>query len=146
MNDISEAQVERDLVAVKRELHAAMKTIEKLLKDLQKKNEEIAHLRTLLTQTIPAVQAPKEDKKVQLEITAEEEIAVLQLQRLRQTAQQRVLTLEETRMYDLLVKNKRLSQEESTINLSKSEYRDVHDAELLQIVGKASLDEESDNG
>jgi len=132
-------QLKRDLVSLKRENVAALKTIDKLLKDLNQKSEEIKHLQSLVTQTVPVLK--KETEKINLDVTPEEEIAALQLERLRNAARTRTLTLEETRMYDLLVKNKRLSQDESTINLSKSNYRDVTDADLLQIAGKNESDD-----
>lgn len=136
-------QLQRALVAMKRENVAAMQTITKLLKDLNQKADEISHLKEMLTQNVPVIQPEK--SKVKQHITPESEIAELQLQRLQQAARQRTLTLEETRMYDLLVKNKRLSMDESTINLSKSHYRDVTDTDLMQLVGKPKADDEPDN-
>lgn len=131
-------QLKREVASLKRENNAAMKTIDKLLKDLSQKNEEVKHLQSLVSQAVPVV---KKDSPLITSITAEEEIASLQLERLRQAAKNRTLTLEETRMFDLLVKNKRLTQDESTINLSKANYRDVSDAQLLQIAGKDESDE-----
>lgn len=127
-------QLKREITSLKRENNAALKTVDKLLKDLNHKAEEIKSLQTLISQTVPVIK--KDSPKVAITISAEEEIAQLQLERLRLAANSRTLTLEETRMFDLLVKNKRLSQDESTINLSKANYRDVSDADLLQIVGK----------
>jgi len=124
-------QLKKEILGLKRENQAAMKTIEKLLKDLNKKSEEIAHLQGLLSQTVPVV-AP-EKKKIFMNLTPEEEISMVQLDRLRKIAQTRALTLEETKIFDLLVKNKRLSQDESTINLSKSSYREVSEVDLIQI-------------
>lgn len=124
-------QLKKELLSLKRENQAAMKTIEKLLKDLSKKNEEITHLQTMVTQTVPVASPQK--KKLTIDITPEEEIAAVQLDRLRKVAQTRALTLEETKIFDLLVKNKRLSQDESTINLSKANYRDVSEVALLEI-------------
>jgi predicted nucleic acid-binding Zn-ribbon protein len=131
-------QLKRELTSLKRENIAAMKTIDKLLKDLHKKTEEISHLQSLVAQAVPVVR--KEEKKIVTTITAEEEIATLQLERLRLAAKGRTLTLEETRMFDLLVKNKRLSQDESTVNLSKGGYRDVTDVELLKIAAAEAKD------
>lgn len=127
-------QLKKELLSLTRENFAAMQTITKLLKELNLKNEKIASLESLINQTVP-VAAPKQNdpKKIQLQVTPEQEIADIQLERLRQSAKNRSLTLEETRMYDLLVKNKRLSQDESTVNLAKGEYRDVKEVELLKI-------------
>lgn len=130
-------QIKKELTTLKRENVAAMATINKLLKDLSKKNEEIEHLKQLLSQTVPVIQPQvPEKKKTIFDITPEEEIALAQLDRLRKVALARPLTLEETKIYDLLVKNKRLSKDESTINLSKSSYREVSEADLLEIAGK----------
>lgn len=137
-------QLKRELISLKRENVAAMKTIEKLLKDLHKKTEDISHLQSLVSQTVPVVK--KDDKKSVEVLAPEEEIADLQLERLRLAAKARTLTLEETRMYDLLVKNKRLSQDESTINLSKANYRDVTEVELLQVAAQeVKFTDESDS-
>lgn len=124
-------QLNTEVVHLKRENHAALITIDKLLKDLSQKTEQIKHLESLVTQNMPTLK--KESGKLTLQIDAATEIAELQLERLRQSANARTLTLEETRMFDLLVKNKRLAQDESTINLNKNQYRDVKDADLLQI-------------
>lgn len=135
-------QLKRELITLKRENVAALKTIDKLLKDLNQKAEEIKSLQSLVSQTVPVI---KKGEKLDLSVTPEEEIAALQLERLRSAARNRTLTLEETRMFDLLVKNKRLSQDESTINLSKANYRDVTDAALLKIAGKNESDESDNN-
>lgn len=132
-------QLKRELISLKRENVAALKTIDKLLKDLNQKSEEIKSLQNLLTETVPVTK--KQISKLDLDVTPEEEIAALQLDRLRSAARVRTLTLEETRMFDLLVKNKRLSQDESTINLSKANYRDVTTDDLLQIAGKNESDD-----
>lgn len=129
--DLSIEQLKRELLSIRRENHAYVKTVEKLLKDINKKNEEIDHLKSLVSQTVPVIQGPK---IVPVERVAPEvEIADLQLERLRETAKTRVLTLEESRMFDLLVKNKRLSQDKSTENFSKGSFRDVSEVELIKI-------------
>lgn len=127
-------QLKKELKVLKMENIAAMRTIEKLLKDLSQKTEQLTQMESLVAAAVPVVK--KETSALSINLTPEEEIATLQLDRLRTAAKVRSLTLEETRMYDLLVKNKRLSQDESTINLSKKHYRDVTDAELLQIASK----------
>src|ERR1700676_4643962 len=123
------AQLKKELLMVNRELKAALITVDRLLKDANVKNEKINQLEALLRQNVPVIK--KEKDKISVVVSAEEEVAALQLERLRQAAQNRTLTLEEVRMFDLLVKNKRLVLDESTINLGKNQYRDVEDAELL---------------
>lgn len=130
-------QLKKELAAQQRETKAAMLTVQKLLKDISTKNDEIKHLQSLLNQTVPVMVASHENKSVGLiEISAEEEIAENQLERLRQTAAQRPLTLEETKIYDILVKNKRLTQDDSTLTLAKHGIRDVASSDLLQLAGK----------
>ena len=94
----------------------------------------------MLEKTVPIVGEKKVTPSFQFEIPAEEEIAEIQLQKLRDDSRKRKLTLEETRQYDLLVKNKRLSQEKSTVNLEKSNYREVTEADLLKIASKPEKD------
>lgn len=129
--ELSIEQLKRELLSLRRENQAAMKTIEKLLKDINKKNEEITHLQELVSKSVPV----KQDifPVVSAPIDPEAEIAELQLERLRLAAKTRTLTLEETRMFDLLVKNKRLSQDKSTENFSKGSFRDVSEVELIKI-------------
>lgn len=126
------ADHKKELARLKREVNAAYKTIEKLLKDGQKKEEEISHLKNLLNSTVPIIK-PETKSLVKLDLTPEEEIAEMQLNKLRESAKNRKFTLEEARIYDLLVKNKRLSQQQSTMNIEKTGYRDVTDIELLEI-------------
>lgn len=124
-------QLKKEILTLTRENKAAMLTIDKLLKDQNAKLDEIKHLQSLVSQTVPVMKPVQ--PKFSIAVSAEEEIAQLQLERLRQAAKNRVLTLEETRMFDLLVKNKRLVLDESTINLNKNQYRDVSNDDLLQL-------------
>lgn len=140
VSDLSMEQLKRELVSLRRENQAAMKTIEKLLKDIHKKNEEIASLQSLLSKSVPLISPTRlSSSGPGPEISPEEEIADLQLARLNEAAQKRALTLEETRMYDLLVKNKRLAQDKSTSNLSKGSFRDVSEVELIKIATTPKL-------
>lgn len=135
-------QIMKEFLSLKRENQAAHATIEKLLKDISKKNEEIKHLQSLVGQMVPVIQpTPDQKSKIQLDLTPEAEIALMQIDRLKKIAQTRSLTLEETKIFDLLVKNKRLSQDESTINLSKEQWRNVTEVDLIQI---ASSPDDSD--
>ena len=135
-------QLKKELISLKRENIAAMKTIEKLLKDLQKKDTEITSLQNLLANSIPVIQPPKDEKK-KTEAPPEEEIAKLQLDRLLQAAKTRTLTLEETRMFDLLVKNKHISLDKGK-EPQKGSFREVKEIELLQIAEKVISHDESD--
>lgn len=134
-------QLKKELISLRRENKAALKTIEKLLKDLQKKDTEINSLQSMLSKSVPVVIEQKQDSK-EPQLTAEEEIARLQLERLRTAAKTRSLTLEETRMFDLLVKNKRLSVEEPT-KIVKGSYKDLDIIELTKIAEATKKPDES---
>ncbi len=127
----SNDQLKKEILTLTRECKAAILTIDKLLKEANQKNDLIKHLESLVAQAVPVIK--KESQLISVSVTPEEEIAQTQLERLRQAAKTRILTLEETRMFDLLVKNKRLVLDESTINLGKNQYRDVSDADLLKL-------------
>lgn len=137
-------QLKREFEMLKRENNAALKTIDKLLKDLNKKNEEIKHLQGLINQTVPVI-VPEQKKLTKKASKPEQEIADAQLELLRNASQIRPLTLEEIKMYDLLVKNKRLAQTEPK-NAEQGVYRDVKDIELIQVAqASISVPDDSDN-
>lgn len=132
------SQLKTDLTKLQRENSAAYKTIDKLIADNKKKEEEIAHLKTLLEQSVPVLIEDKTPQKVlNFEVEPEEEIAEVQLHKLKEISRTRALTLEETRQYDLLVKNKRLAKEQSTINLESKDFNNVKEADLIAIAGKS---------
>lgn len=133
----TQAELEKENLVLKRENKAALLTIDKLLRDLNKKSEQIVHLESLVSKTVPVIQP--QPKLLKTSISAEEEIAIYQLERLRKIASERALTLEETRAYDILVKNKRLSQEESTITLPKTMYKDISNVDLLQVASQVQV-------
>lgn len=131
ISELSTEQLKKELIILKRENHAALLTIDRLLIDLNKKREQVEHLETLITKNVPVIK--KENNKISVIISPEEEIAQVQLERLRQSSLNRTLTLEEVRTFDLLVKNKRLVLDESTVNMGKNKLRDVEEADLLQL-------------
>jgi hypothetical protein len=127
-----------ELVATKRELTAALATITKLLKNMNEKDEKIKSLESLLSQRpLPIIKSvPNTPSKLVVNVSPEQQIAEMQLERIRAAATERTLTLEETRMYDLFVKNKRISQEEDD-KAKQGNYRDVSDIELMKIASEA---------
>lgn len=108
-----------------------------LIKQLEYKEEEISHLKSLLSGMTPVI------GEVQvLPISDEELIADIQLRKLRDNAKIRELTLDETRKFDLLVKNKRLAQGQAT-NIDKNEDKlpkSLGSKQLLQIASKKTED------
>ncbi len=121
-------QLNKELLVLKRENHAAMQTITKLLRDLSKKSEELDHLRSLVTQTVPVVV----NKKNEVAVPAKDDIALSQLERLRKISNERILTLEEARMFDILVKAQQAPKETK----GHANYRDISDIELVKIAEK----------
>lgn len=137
-------QLKREFEMLKRENNAALKTIDKLLKDLNKKNEEIKHLQGLINKTVPVI-VPEQKQLGKKLVKPEQEIADAQLELLRNASQTRPLTLEEIKMFDLLVKNKRIAQTEVN-NTEQGAYRDVKDIELIQVAqASISVPDDSDN-
>lgn len=69
-----------------------------------------------------------------LPVSDEEEIASIQIARLKTISKERQLTLEEVRIFDFLVKNKRLSKEDSTEIISTNELpKNLDKKQLIQI-------------
>lgn len=79
-----------------------------LSKQVGELEAKLKHAESLLMSTSKSSPVSK------LIISDEEVIADLQIKRLKEAAQIRVLSLEETRQYDLYVKNKRLIQGDAT--------------------------------
>lgn len=102
------------------------KEIENLKNQLMNKDKEIAFLKSNLNPSSPVI---RED------ISSEQVIAETQLKLLEEKALSgHPLSLEEIRIYDLLVKNKRLATGESTENASfRVLPSNIEDAELLRI-------------
>ncbi len=61
-------------------------------------------------------------------------VCMEQIQRIREKSNTRELTLEEVKRLDLLIKNLRLTQEQSTENVGKAKYRDVSEADLVATI------------
>ena len=81
---------------------------------------------------------------VKIAVTPELQIAEMQLERLRNIAVERLLTPDETKQYDLLVKNIMLIRgHPTTINGVSNKLDELSDAELIKIAG--SIEGNSDN-
>lgn len=68
-------------------------------------------------------------------IPSEEEIALVQLERLRDIARQRLLSSEEAKIYDILVKNLRLSQGQPTTMNADYTKESLDDSRLIEVAG-----------
>jgi hypothetical protein len=99
---------------------------------LQNKEEEITSLKNV----IAGSDFSKSDM-IMINPTDEELIADVQLRQLKDVATMRALTLEEVKKYDLLVKNKRISQNPmNTIDVKASQMAQLPKAKLLEIAAK----------
>lgn len=120
-----------DLLREQEKCVALSMTIDELLKKLESKEDEIMHLKQMLSSTVPVIGEPS-----RLILSDEEVIADIQLQKLKDNARMRELTLDEIKKFDLLVKNKRLAQgNATTINADKLP-KDTSKEKLLQIAAK----------
>lgn len=94
---------------------------------IEAKDKEIKQLKSMQLNLLPNV----------LPISDEEQISLIQLETLKKTALERQLNLDEVRMFDILVKNKRLSQGSSTDNNKTiHSLKDVNTNDLIQIASK----------
>ena len=97
---------------------------------IKQRNDDLAHLKLIIEKT--------NISNIILPLTDEEEIANLQLSKIKLLSRERALTLEEIKMYDLLVKNKRLAQGEVTDITGNRSLTSKSKSELLKIAVKKS--------
>ncbi len=126
------AQMEKDNTALG-------ETLDKALKALESKEQEIKHLQTLLHGAVPNL------TPLAHPISDEEMIALRQLESLKLTAMSRDLTLEEIKKYDLLVKNKRLAQGNPTQIDAEFERLPSDPSELKKLASKKIKPESEDD-
>lgn len=120
----STAALEMEVTKLRQENKALNKTIDKLMNELDKARN---------------VQRPK---AVKIELTPEQRILEMQIMRLEALSQERALTLDETRMLDIHIKNKRLLDDKSTINAEyKNLLNDIPEDELLRIAESVEKEE-----
>ena len=123
----SSAALETSLLQLKKENKALKDTVSKLLAELN-------NVRDIDT-----------GKVTKLVLTPEEEICTLQIQQLQAVSRERKLSLEEIKTLDLLIKNKRLLNKQSTANNTfETLPPELSDAELLEIA--ASVEKEKEEG
>jgi predicted nuclease with TOPRIM domain len=103
------------------------------------RDQEIMHLKALLEKAVPLIGSASP-----LFITDEEQIALQQMDRFKRISEERQMTLEEIKAFDLLVKNKRLAQKQPTmIPYTPEKKKEPTQAELISIAETVSLlDEE----
>lgn len=122
------AQLRSDLAKEQDKFNKMSEVVDNLVRQLEEKEEEISQLKHILSNTTPVA-----GEITVSPITDEELIADIQLRKLLSNAKIRELTLDETRKFDLLVKNKRLATGQAT-NIDKDELpKELSGKSLLQI-------------
>lgn len=103
-----------------------------LQQEIERKNKEIEHLKSMLDSCIPLLDTKQENNS----ISDEELICVTQISKLKKKAMEGDLTVDEVKMFDTLVKNLRLIRGESTENKAEAKFKDVNPTKLLEIAKK----------
>lgn len=124
-----------DIKSVKKEYIKSVKTFEESsLETINKLRQENETLKQKVFQLEHLI-------SFQATVTPEELVCARQIQILKNTSDQRELTLDEVKRLDLLIKNLRLIKDQSTENVSNPQYRDVTEADLVRIAsGKSDED------
>ncbi len=102
---------------------AQQNLIENLLNEIKSLKEKASHLENLMKSNFKPTQA----------LSDEEVICIEQIGILKQKSSGRILTLEETKQLDLLVRSLKLIREESTIIINHSDPSGMKESELVAI-------------
>lgn len=112
-------------------------TLQKAYERIQRLEGELTHLKSVLAST------PLTDNPVQIITSDEQSICEMEIQRLKETAMQRGLTLEETKRLDLLVKNLFLSKEQrKDLNVPFKNLSNISRDTLIEIASQPDPTEE----
>jgi len=137
--DVTSKIKDKQIAELKKQLDYQAKCAVRLQEELIKKDNEITHLKQLLEKAIPII-----DKAQPTMITDEEEISLQQLYKLKEIAQRRQLTLDEVRMFDILVKNKRLAQKDPTLIADYKKLPDNISRNKLLLIAGTEMKKEKD--
>lgn len=110
-------------------------TIVKLQADLKAIEEENVHLKQLLTAAPVTMIMPASS------VSDEELIYLTQIAKLKKASDERELTLDEVKKLDLLNKNKHLTKEKTTIDVTPKK-QSIPTAKLLALASKQVNDDE----
>jgi len=116
--------------------NAQFVALKEAIDKIKKLEEEIAHLQQLLASTTPLTETPKVEKIIK---SPELVICETQIKILQNRALQKELTLEEVKIFDLLLKNMRLLMgDPTTIEGEKNKNLKLvySDADLVKIAQK----------
>jgi len=134
--DMREAAFRTEIVRLEKHNVGLAETIANMMKSLDNKDAEIAHLKNLLVGGSPVIG--------QSNLIVSDEIAMidLQLKKLKEDTMFRAMTLDETKRLDLLIKNKRLVLGDAKPVDRPALPRDVTPADLLTIASKPMKQED----
>lgn len=108
--------------------------MQKLIEKIAEHEEEISHLKSMLFK--------QADSGIVIQMSDEELIADIQLRKMSDKAKSQVLSLEDVKIFDLLVKNKRLAQGNATnINDNKTLPAKLTPSTLMQIASQKKTEE-----
>ena len=128
---VNENQDKVTILKLEEKCIALSQVVDSLLKQAEQKEEEIAHLKSMLSKTVPII-----GEVVKIDPSDEEVIAEIQLRKIRENARIRDLTLDEIKKFDLLVKNKRLAKGDATVIESNKLPENLTKKDLLKIATK----------
>lgn len=111
------------------------------IKELSKRCEQLESYNNKLLEELDRARKIDRSGLIKLYSTPEQEIVDQQIVRIRAVSRERTLTLEETKMLDLHIKNKRLLDDKSTIN---AEYKDINKNSSINDLLKLAEGEPSD--
>lgn len=132
-NSIVSPDIKTAYLKLEENCKGLMDTVDHLLKEIESREEEISHLKKLLNNSINNPTS----SLIEVNLSDEEFIADMQLRKLKDIAKTKQLTLDEIRMFDLLVKNKRLAQgNATTIDGNAKSVKQLGPTELLKLASK----------
>jgi hypothetical protein len=116
-------------------------TITALMTKNAQLEQEVAHLKKMLVESVPLL--PQENPVSKIILTPEEAVIESQIQIIQDRSYGQELTLEDVKKLDLLIKNKRLVKEQSTTiqgESKKVDKKQLSHAELILIASKGPSD------
>lgn len=126
----------KELTKLEKLVKAQEETIDKLLKEIDSKNKMIESFKNGDHKNVPSAVVER------IEVSPEEVVVLTQLKRLQEKALIQTLTLEEIKIYDMLVKNKRLINGQNTENASYKVLSDKTDSKELLAIAQTNVQEE----
>ena len=133
-----DSQIKSELSKAEEQCRNLAQTVDTLIKQLEQKEQEITFLKSAMRQ----LESPS-DGLIMINPSDEELISDIQLRKLKDSATMRELTLEEVKKFDLLVKNKRLSQNVAPIiDTRKQEMKELPKEKLIEIAMKSKKSSE----